>query len=67
MCEQEKETSYFTRLPSDHLFVAAQLLMDVATQDFGADADKIKMVLKDIWDIRQAKLRCVWQFFFQIL
>ena len=39
-----------------HLFVAAQLLMDVAVQDL-TGADAIKTLLKDIWDIRQAKLR----------
>ena len=43
-------------LPSRHLFVAAQLLMDVAVQDLSS-ADEVRTLLKDIWDIRQAKLR----------
>ena len=54
--EEEKESQFFTPLPAPHLFVVSQLVLDVALEDF-TQADMIKTVLKDIWDIRQAKLR----------
>jgi len=54
--DAERESQFFTAMPHPHLFVVAQLVLDVATQDL-TDADRIKTVLKDIWDIRQAKLR----------
>jgi len=56
--EAEKEESLFTKLPNDHLFVVANLIMDVATPDLNK-ADEIKTIVKDIWDIRQSKLRKV--------
>ena len=54
--EAEKEEPLFTKLPNDHLFVVANLIMDVATADLNK-ADEIKTIIKDIWDIRQSKLR----------
>jgi len=56
--EAEKEEPLFTKLPNDHLFVVANLIMDVATADLNK-ADEIKTIIKDIWDIRQSKLRKV--------
>ena len=38
------------------MFVVANLILDVAMDDF-AKTDDIRVLLKDIWDIRQAKLR----------
>ncbi len=55
--EAEKASPFFSPLPSEHLFAAAQLLLDVGARDMGADADRIRTLLKDIWDVRQAKLR----------
>lgn len=54
--DEEKATQFFTELPNKHLFVVAQLLLDVAINDI-SHADAIKTILKDIWDVRQAKLR----------
>lgn len=54
--EREKEEPLFTKLPCDSLFVVANLLLDVATSDF-SHADEVKTAIKDIWDVRQAKIR----------
>ena len=54
--EAEKESPFFTAMPHPHLFVLTNLIMDVAIQDISS-ADQIRTLLKDIWDIRQAKLR----------
>ncbi len=54
--DQEREEAFFTELPATHLFVVSNLLLDVATQDI-EKADEVRTVLKDIWDLRQAKLR----------
>merc|ERR1712226_1064606 len=54
--DQEREEGLFTELPAKDMFVVANLLMDVATQDI-EKADEVRTVLKDIWDLRQAKLR----------
>jgi GINS complex subunit 2 len=43
-------------MPHEHMFVIAQLILDVATPDI-SKADEIRTTLKDIWDIRQSKLR----------
>ena len=52
-------------MPHEHMFVVAQLILDVATPDINK-ADEIRTTLKDIWDIRQSKLRFVeninWKF-----
>ena len=52
-------------MPHEHMFVVAQLILDVATPDINK-ADEIRTTLKDIWDIRQSKLRFVenvdWMF-----
>merc|ERR1719425_171673 len=54
--DQEKEESFFTEMPASNIFVIANLILDVATVDI-EKADEVRTVLKDIWDIRQAKLR----------
>jgi len=54
--DQEREEALFTELPAPHMFVVANLLLDVATQDI-EKADEVRTVLKDLWDLRQAKLR----------
>ena len=54
--DDEKEEKLFTSLPASDLFVVANLLLDVASEDIEKAAD-VRTVLKDIWDIRQAKLR----------
>ena len=68
--DQERESQIFTELPANHIFEVANLVLDNATQvsdckhmclhDFLQDiekADEVRAVLKDLWDLRQAKLR----------
>ena len=68
--DQERESPIFTELPANHIFEVANLVLDNATQvsdckhmclhDFLQDiekADEVRAVLKDLWDLRQAKLR----------
>lgn len=52
----ERESQFFTPLPSPHLFSAARLVMDAALEDL-TGADRARAALKDLWDVRQAKLR----------
>ena len=54
--EKEKEEALFTKLPNQNMFVVTNLIMDVATPDLNK-ADEIKTTIKDIWDVRQSKLR----------
>ena len=54
--EREKEEALFTKLPNPNMFVVTNLIMDVATPDLNK-ADEIKTTIKDIWDVRQSKLR----------
>ena len=54
--ENEKQSATFTELPDHYMFVKAQLIMDVGNNDL-TRADEIRLVIKDIWDIRQSKLR----------
>ena len=69
--EAEKQEAIFTQLPDPHLFVKAQLIMDVANSDL-TRADEVRTIIKDIWDIRQSKLRWTlnktfWGGFFVII
>lgn len=52
----EKEETFFTEMPASNMFVLANILLDCAKDDI-EKADEVRMVLRDIWDIRQAKLR----------
>jgi len=54
--EEEKTAAHFTPMPSDHYMEVAQLVLDVAPGDVPC-ADQIRTLIKDIWDIRVAKLR----------
>jgi len=54
--DQERESPIFTQLPANHIFEVANLVLDNATQDI-EKADEVRTVLKDLWDLRQAKLR----------
>ena len=73
--DQERESPIFTELPANHIFEVANLVLDNATQvrDWQCchlcsthtsqdieKADEVRTVLKDLWDLRQAKLR--WDF-----
>ena len=54
--EEESTNEFFAKLPSSHFREVAQLLLMNATDNI-PNADKIRTLVKDIWDIRSAKLR----------
>ncbi|KAF0313543.1 DNA replication complex GINS protein PSF2 [Amphibalanus amphitrite] len=54
--EEEKNSAHFTPMPCEHYMELTQLIMDVAAGDVPR-ADQIRTIIKDIWDIRVAKLR----------
>lgn len=54
--ESEKQSAIFSQLPDPHMFVKTQLIMDVGNNDL-TKTDEVRTVIKDIWDIRQSKLR----------
>ncbi|CAO1376658.1 unnamed protein product [Diamesa serratosioi] len=54
--EFEKRTHNFTKMPCDHYMVIAKLLFSHAAEDVPY-LEEIKTLIKDIFDIRQAKLR----------
>ncbi|XP_054713802.1 DNA replication complex GINS protein PSF2-like [Uloborus diversus] len=54
--QEETDSSIFSPMPSEHYKEIAQLLFDVAISDI-PNADEIQTLIKDIWDIRMAKLR----------
>lgn len=43
-------------MPSDHYMVEAKLILGAASEDV-PQSEEIRTALKDIWDIRTAKLR----------
>lgn len=47
---------FFTQMPSEHYMVEAKLILSVAADDI-PKSDVIRTVIKDVWDIRTAKLR----------
>ena len=57
--EAEAAEPLFTDLPGGpNMFVLTNCLMDVAVSDLSR-ADEVKTLVKDIWDIRQSKLRYI--------
>jgi len=57
--EAEMSEPLFTDLPGgSNMFVVTNCVMDVAVSDL-SKADEVKTLVKDIWDIRQSKLRKV--------
>ncbi|CAK9297581.1 unnamed protein product [Gordionus sp. m RMFG-2023] len=52
----EKENQYFTAMPSPHYMEIANLLMQEASEDI-VDCCKVKLLLKDLWDLRISKLK----------
>ncbi len=56
--ETERTETMLTKLPHDYMFVMAQQMLDVAEGDI-SQSDAIRIVIKDIWDMRQSKLRYV--------
>ncbi|XP_055600060.1 probable DNA replication complex GINS protein PSF2 [Uranotaenia lowii] len=62
MKEEEKRSRHFTRMPSEHYMVEAKLVLNTAPEDV-PQSDEIKTLIKDIWDIRCAKLRTTTDIF----
>ena len=54
--EREKEEALFTELPNPQIFVAANLILDVATSDI-SKADEIKTIIKG--NIHLLKILCI--------
>lgn len=48
--------SVFTKMPDEHYMIVAKLLLGCASDDI-PNADVIRTVIKDMWDIRMAKIR----------
>lgn len=53
---EETEEAFFTEMPSPYYMEVTQLLLKCATDDIPR-ADDIRTLVKDIWDLRMAKLR----------
>lgn len=60
--EEEKRSRNFTKMPSEHYMVEAKLVLNTAPEDV-PQSDEIKTLIKDIWDIRCAKLRTTMDMF----
>ncbi|XP_047003250.1 probable DNA replication complex GINS protein PSF2 [Schistocerca americana] len=54
--DQESQSRLFTRMPSEHYMVESHLLLGAASDDI-PQAEEIRTVIKDIWDLRMSKLR----------
>ncbi|XP_064641774.1 DNA replication complex GINS protein PSF2-like [Lineus longissimus] len=54
--QDEIESKIFTEMPNPHYMEVTQLLLKCATDDIPR-ADEIRTLIKDIWDLRMAKLR----------
>lgn len=54
--QEEMESKFFTKMPCPHYIEVAQLLLKYAQEDI-PKADEVKTLIKDIWDLRVAKLR----------
>lgn len=54
--EEEKRSRFFTQMPSEHYMVEAKLILATAPEDVPR-SEEIRTAIKDIWDIRAAKLR----------
>ncbi|KAK3744452.1 hypothetical protein QZH41_012864, partial [Actinostola sp. cb2023] len=54
--EEETKAEYFTKMPSNYYMEIATLLLNSAVDDI-PHADEVRTLIKDIWDVRIAKLR----------
>ena len=52
----ERESELFTHMPNPHYMEITNVLLNCAAQDIPR-ADEVKTLIKDIWDLRIAKLR----------
>ncbi|XP_015519211.1 probable DNA replication complex GINS protein PSF2 isoform X1 [Neodiprion pinetum] len=54
--DEEKTSKFFTKMPSDHYMDETLMLLGVAPEDI-PQAEEIRTIVKDLWDIRMSKLR----------
>ncbi|XP_055918949.1 probable DNA replication complex GINS protein PSF2 [Eupeodes corollae] len=54
--EEEKRSRFFTKMPSEHYMIEAQLILSTAPNDV-PKCEEIRTIIKDIYDIRESKLR----------
>uniref|UniRef100_G3MNK0 DNA replication complex GINS protein PSF2 n=2 Tax=Amblyomma TaxID=6942 RepID=G3MNK0_AMBMU len=54
--QEEIDSPVFTKMPCEHYLEVTQMLFDVGAADI-PNASEVRTLVKDIWDIRQAKLR----------
>ncbi|KAF5298065.1 hypothetical protein FQA39_LY11833, partial [Lamprigera yunnana] len=54
--DEEKSSSTFIKMPSEHYMIEAKLLLGCASEDI-SKADEVRTIIKDIWDIRMSKIR----------
>ncbi|XP_034251566.1 probable DNA replication complex GINS protein PSF2 [Thrips palmi] len=54
--EEEKASKYFTKMPSEHYMVVAQLILSAVEDDIPR-IEEIRMAVKNLWDVRISKLR----------
>ncbi|XP_055838468.1 probable DNA replication complex GINS protein PSF2 [Episyrphus balteatus] len=54
--EEEKRSRFFTKMPSEHYMIEAQLILSTAPDDV-PKCEEIRTIIKDIFDIRESKLR----------
>lgn len=53
---EESESKFFTKMPSEHYMELAHLILSNSADDI-PNTDEIRTLVKDIWDLRIAKLR----------
>jgi GINS complex subunit 2 len=61
--EEEKRVAHFTQLPSEEFMTISKVVFGFASEEVAA-IEEIKTIIKDIFDIRQAKLRGAIDAFF---
>ncbi|XP_055386420.1 probable DNA replication complex GINS protein PSF2 [Condylostylus longicornis] len=54
--EEEKRSRFFIKMPCEHYMIVAQLILSTAREDIPRSSE-IRTVIKDIFDIRESKLR----------
>ncbi|KAL4221382.1 DNA replication complex GINS protein PSF2 [Mactra antiquata] len=54
--QEETDSKFFTEMPCKHYMELTQLLLKYAIDDI-PHADETRTLIKDIWDLRMAKLR----------
>ncbi|OQR69018.1 DNA replication complex GINS protein PSF2-like [Tropilaelaps mercedesae] len=54
--QEEKESQVFIKIPTEHYREITHLLVDGAASDI-PQAEEVQTLVKDLWDIRLAKLR----------